>query len=108
MMQRALPHFHDRRRHSSAGGGTPAQAQQAGARAADAGSRVYATNCVVCHQAGGTGVAGAFPPLAGHVPDLLKRADGRTYLGKVLLFGLEGEINVNGNALPARCRRGVP
>jgi mono/diheme cytochrome c family protein len=76
----------------------PAQAQQAGARAADAGSRVYATNCVVCHQAGGTGVAGAFPPLAGHVPDLLKRADGRTYLGKVLLFGLEGEINVNGNA----------
>ncbi len=76
----------------------PALAQQTGAGAADAGSRVYATNCVVCHQAGGTGMAGAFPPLAGHVPDLLKRADGRTYLGKVLLFGLEGEINVNGNA----------
>jgi len=76
----------------------PAQAQQTGAGTGDAGSRVYATNCVVCHQAGGTGMAGAFPPLAGHVPDLLKRADGRTYLGKVLLFGLEGEINVNGNA----------
>ena len=42
-------------------------------------------------------MAGAFPPLAGHVPDLLKRADGRSYVGKVLLYGLEGEINVNGN-----------
>ena len=75
----------------------PAQAQTS-AGATDAGSRVYATNCVVCHQAAGTGMAGAFPPLAGHVPELLKRADGRSYAGKVLLFGLEGEINVNGNA----------
>jgi mono/diheme cytochrome c family protein len=75
----------------------PAEAQTA-TGGMDAGSRVYATNCVVCHQADGTGMAGAFPPLAGHVPELLKRADGRTYLGKVLLFGLEGEINVNGNA----------
>src|ERR1700734_1513680 len=75
----------------------PAQAQT-GAGSGDAGSRVYATNCVACHQAGGTGVPAAFPPLAGHVPDLLKRADGRSYVGKVLLFGLEGEINVNGNA----------
>src|SRR5271154_6573418 len=83
----------------------PVQAQQADAGATDAGSRVYATNCAVCHQAGGTGMAGAFPALAGHVPDLLKRADGRTYVGKVLLFGLEGEISVNGNtyagAMPA-------
>jgi mono/diheme cytochrome c family protein len=82
----------------------PAQAQT-GAGATDAGSRVYATNCAVCHQAGGTGMTGAFPPLAGHVPDLLKQADGRAYVGKVLLFGLEGEINVNGNdfagAMPA-------
>ena len=42
-------------------------------------------------------MAGAFPPLASHFPDLLKRADGRSYVGKVLLFGLEGEISVNGN-----------
>src|SRR3984957_15691101 len=75
----------------------PAQAQT-GAGSSEAGSRVYAANCVACHQAGGTGMAGAFPPLAGHVPELLKRADGRTYVGKVLLFGLEGAINVNGNA----------
>jgi mono/diheme cytochrome c family protein len=82
----------------------PAQAQSGGA-SADAGSRVYAANCAACHQAGGTGMAGAFPPLAGHLPDLLKQADGRSYVGKVLLFGLEGEISVNGNtyagAMPA-------
>src|ERR1700759_2686738 len=74
----------------------PAQAQT-GAASTDAGSRVYAANCAACHQAGGTGMAGAFPPLAGHFPDLLKRADGRSYVEKVLLFGLEGEISVNGN-----------
>ena len=60
------------------------------------GATVYAANCAACHQAGGTGLAGAFPPLAGHVPDILKPADGRIYIGKVLLFGLEGAITVNG------------
>jgi mono/diheme cytochrome c family protein len=74
----------------------PAKAQSGGG-STDAGLRVYTTNCAACHQAGGTGMAGAFPPLAGHFPDLLKRADGRSYVGKVLLFGLEGEISVNGN-----------
>jgi mono/diheme cytochrome c family protein len=63
---------------------------------ADAGAGIYAANCAACHQAGGTGLAGAFPPLAGHVPDILKPADGRIYIGKVLLFGLEGAITVNG------------
>jgi mono/diheme cytochrome c family protein len=80
-------------------------AAQTGGENSDAGSRVYATNCAACHQAGGTGMAGAFPPLAGHVSDLLKGADGRTYVEKVLLFGLEGDINVNGKnfagAMPA-------
>ena len=75
----------------------PVQAQT-GAASADAGSRIYAANCAACHQAGGTGVAGAFPPLAGHIPDLLKPADGRSYVGKVLLFGLEGKISVSGGS----------
>jgi mono/diheme cytochrome c family protein len=71
-------------------------APSAHAQTADAGAGIYAANCAACHQAGGTGLAGAFPPLAGHVPDILKPADGRTYIGKVLLFGLEGAISVNG------------
>ena len=73
-----------------------AAAASAQAQSADAGAGIYAANCAACHQAGGTGLAGAFPPLAGHVPDVLKPADGRTYIGKVLLFGLEGAISVNG------------
>jgi mono/diheme cytochrome c family protein len=73
----------------------PAKAQT-NAASADAGSHIYAANCAGCHQASGTGISGAFPPLAGHFPDLLKPADGRTYVGKVLLFGMEGEISVNG------------
>jgi mono/diheme cytochrome c family protein len=73
----------------------PASAQS-GAASADAGSHIYAANCAACHQAGGTGMTDAFPPLAGHFPDLVKPADGRTYVEKVLLFGLEGAISVNG------------
>jgi mono/diheme cytochrome c family protein len=70
---------------------------QTGAASADAGSRIYAANCAGCHQADGAGMTGSFPPLAGHFPDLLKPADGRSYVGKVLLFGLEGTISINGS-----------
>ena len=98
MMQRGLSRFVTIVVATVLAAALPAQAQQTGGGSGDAGSRVYAATCVACHQAGGTGMAGAFPPLAGHVPDLLKRADGRSYVGKVLLVGLEGELNVNGNA----------
>ena len=63
---------------------------------ADPGARVYAANCVACHQDNGQGVVGVFPPLVGHVPGLLARAGGRDYLLRVLLFGLMGEISING------------
>src|SRR3984957_2899126 len=98
MMQRRFSRFVTIAAATVLAAAVPAQAQQAGAGSGDAGSRVYAAYCVACHHAGVTGVPAAFPPLAGHVPDLLKRADGRSYVGMVLLFGPEGEINVNGNA----------
>jgi mono/diheme cytochrome c family protein len=63
---------------------------------ADAGEAAYAANCAACHQANGEGVAGAFPPLAGHAPDLAL-AD-RAYLPLVLLHGLQGPISVSGTA----------
>lgn len=63
---------------------------------AAAGARVYATHCAACHQESGQGTPGAFPPLVGHVPALLTRPGGRDYLLRVVLFGLSGEINVNG------------
>jgi len=61
-----------------------------------AGETVYQTNCASCHQANGQGVPGAFPPLAGHVPELLAPEGGRTYLVHVLLYGLQGSITVDG------------
>lgn len=67
------------------------------------GEAIYTVNCVSCHQANGQGLAGVFPPLAGHTPELL--AADRSYLPKVLLYGLQGSINVLGDgyngAMPA-------
>jgi mono/diheme cytochrome c family protein len=71
---------------------------QTGAARPDPGARIYAVNCATCHQVGGRGVVDAFPPLAGHLPDLLKPVEGRTYVEKVLLFGLQGKISVNGGS----------
>jgi cytochrome c oxidase subunit 2 len=71
----------------------PPSGQAAQAAGAD-GASVFQTNCVSCHQANGQGIAGAFPPLAGHAPDLF--AADRSYPVKVLLHGLQGEIRVAG------------
>lgn len=66
-----------------------------------AGERVYASNCASCHQASGRGMPGAFPPVVGSEwvtgsPETLAR---------VILFGLQGPIEVAGSpyngAMPA-------
>ncbi len=56
------------------------------------GQAVYNANCAACHQPNGTGLKGAFPPLAGS--DYL-RGDRRKVIGAAL-FGLSGPITVNG------------
>ncbi|MBF6595657.1 MAG: cytochrome c [Thermaceae bacterium] len=58
-------------------------------------SSVY-NQCAGCHQSGGTGLAGAFPPLAGHVSEILSAKGGRDYIIQLLLYGLQGEITVGG------------
>jgi mono/diheme cytochrome c family protein len=56
------------------------------------GRQVYTANCVACHQAGGTGVAGVFPPLAGS-----EWVTGQPrVLANILLHGIEGELAVKG------------
>ena len=62
------------------------------------GASSYSANCVSCHQDTGLGVPGAFPPLAGHIPELYNAEGGREYIIKVVLYGLQGEINVQGTA----------
>ncbi len=58
------------------------------------GSAIYAAQCAGCHQADGSGVPGAFPPLAGHVGDLY--AADPAFLVQVTLYGLQGPIVVQG------------
>lgn len=65
------------------------------------GKRVYETVCAACHQGSGLGVAGQFPPLAGSDWVL---AEGPDRIARLVLFGIQGPITVNGqnynNAMP--------
>lgn len=74
-------------------GAAPAEAGPGPSAAAIDGATAYAP-CAACHQATGMGIPGAFPPLAGHGPELYQ-AD-RTYPVLVLLYGVMGQISVSG------------
>jgi nitrite reductase (NO-forming) len=56
-----------------------------------AGKVVYTRNCAACHQGDGSGVAGAFPPLA--KSDFLTKPE---VIASAVANGLTGEITVNG------------
>jgi mono/diheme cytochrome c family protein len=72
------------------------------ARADDVlGSDTYNTTCAACHQPTGLGLPGAVPPLAGHAPAILSQPGGRDYLVRLVLYGLEGEVTVDGNTFNA-------
>ncbi|MCP4001891.1 MAG: c-type cytochrome [Gammaproteobacteria bacterium] len=74
-----------------------ASAQEPG----EAGKALYQANCAACHQADGSGLPGAFPPLA--ASDYI--ADNKNALLEVTVNGLSGPITVNGvaynNVMPA-------
>ena len=57
-----------------------------------AGSIVFHTNCVACHQANGQGIPDAFPPLAHS--DFLMADKARSI--KIVKQGLQGSVTVNG------------
>jgi len=56
------------------------------------GQKLYSIHCVACHQAEGTGMKGAFPPLA--ASDYL--AQGSSVAVSAVINGLSGPITVNG------------
>lgn len=58
----------------------------------DRGKEIYNQLCIVCHQADGKGIEGAFPPLAAS-DYLMKTPDKAIHAVK---YGLQGEITVNG------------
>lgn len=76
--------------------GETAQATEVAAFDPTAAEAAYAANCASCHQATGAGLPGAFPPLADHMPALVEGDAGREYVIAALLYGLQGEIEVQG------------
>lgn len=75
----------------------PAAAEETAVAAWDeaAGANAFNVNCVACHQANGEGIPAAFPPLASHTVDVYENG-GREFLLNVVLYGLQGAIEVNG------------
>ena len=57
------------------------------------GAAQYGQYCAVCHQANGQGMPGSFPPLK---DDPIVKGDPH-YLARVVLYGLQGRIEVNGH-----------
>ncbi len=64
------------------------------------GAATYAS-CMGCHGNEGQGTPGVFPPLAQHLPNVVAKEGGRTYLINAVLFGLEGEVTILGNTFNA-------
>lgn len=62
------------------------------AGAAVDGKQVFTANCVACHQAGGTGLPGVFPPLDGSE----WVAGKERVVANILLHGINGELQVKG------------
>lgn len=65
------------------------------------GKRIYAGNCVSCHQGDGNGLPGQYPTL--HASEWV--LGNPAWMKRIILNGLEGPITVNGqnynNAMPA-------
>ncbi|TNE58929.1 MAG: cytochrome c [Alphaproteobacteria bacterium] len=53
--------------------------------------------CAACHLTDGAGVPGSFPPLRSNVMALAETDEGRSYLTLVVLKGMSGSIEVEGN-----------
>lgn len=76
------------------------QSAQSAESQSDVGAEVYSAYCASCHQAGGEGVVGAFPPLAGN-----PSAADLDYVTTVIQEGVAGPLVVLGEtfdgAMPA-------
>jgi mono/diheme cytochrome c family protein len=63
------------------------------------GSGLFTQNCLMCHQAGGVGLPGQFPRLAGRIGAISSQPKGRAYLIDVLTYGMAGQITVDGESI---------
>jgi mono/diheme cytochrome c family protein len=81
--------------------GAPATGSDDLAAVMEKGKQIFTTTCQACHQAGGQGIPGAFPPLAGS--EWVNGPASR--VAAIVLHGINGEITVKGQkfqgAMPA-------
>lgn len=56
----------------------------------------FVARCSMCHQAGGEGLSGQFPRLAGRAAGFAQSPEGRRYMVRVVLGGMAGPISVDG------------
>jgi mono/diheme cytochrome c family protein len=80
-----------------------AAAVQFSARAADApppaypqGAAAFQTNCAVCHGAAGAGLPSLAPPLLAYPARYAAGAEGRRQLAMTVLYGMYGDVAVEG------------
>jgi mono/diheme cytochrome c family protein len=79
--------------------GAAAVALPAAAAPVAGGAKVFQDNCAICHQAGGVGVAGQFPRLAGRVGVIAADPKGRDFLASLVLSGMSGTVVVDGQSI---------
>ena len=73
----------------------PARASEA----AGTGGELFEANCQICHQAGGVGVAGQFPRLAGRASVIASSPEGRKFMSQLVLNGMSGKISVDNQSV---------
>ena len=73
-----------------------ARAADAGAPAYPAGAATFQASCAVCHGAEGAGLPSLAPPLLSYPARYAASAEGRRQLAMTVLFGMYGDIAVEG------------
>ena len=81
----------------AAGALTPAaRAADAGVPAYPAGAATFQASCAVCHGSAGAGLPALAPPLLSYPARYAASAEGRRQLAMTVLFGMYGDITVEG------------
>ncbi len=62
------------------------------------GKEVFAANCAACHNNDASGIPGVAPPLANALRERLGSPAGQTYLANVLVHGMAGPIESQGQS----------
>jgi len=76
--------------------GTAAHAADPPQAAYPAGEATFQANCAVCHGPSGAGLPSLAPPLLSYPARYAASAEGRRQLAMTVLFGMFGDITVEG------------